>query len=171
MNNKVLLTIIILLALVAGIFYFYSDSNTMDNAANDAYNTKEAAKSGGFGAGQKAIVYKSPTCGCCVGYADELKRQGFEVEIIETNDMDSIKSKYGIPADKQSCHTIAIGDYFVEGHVPMEAVEKLLKEKPEITGIGLPRMPSGTPGMPGPKRAPYEVYQVKDGEFLDFITL
>jgi len=161
MNNKTSFTAIILLALVAGVFYFSGNGN----------NIKEAIKSGGFGVGQKAIVYKSPTCGCCVGYADELKRRGFEVEVIETDDMDSVKDKYGITADKQSCHTVAIGDYFVEGHVPMEAVEKLLKENPDINGIGLPRMPSGAPGMPGPKRAPYEVYQMKNSEFSDFIII
>ncbi len=165
MNNKVSFIIaVILLALVAGGYYF-------SNQSNNAGVPKEAVKNSGFGVGQKAIVYKSPTCGCCVGYADELKKQGFEVEIVSTDDMSSVKSKYEIPADKQSCHTIVIGDYFIEGHVPMEAVEKLLKENPEITGIGLPRMPSGTPGMSGPKRSPYEVYQVKDGEFLEFITL
>jgi len=165
MNNKTLFTfttITILVALVVGGFYLSGGGN----------NTKEAVKSYGFGVGQKAIVYKSPTCGCCGGYADELKKQGFEVTIVPTEDMDSIKSKYGIPADKQSCHTIAMGNYFIEGHVPMKAVEKLLKETPDIEGIGLPGMPSGTIGMPpGPKRAPYKVYQEKNGKFSNFITI
>jgi len=164
MNNKILFTVIILLALVAGGFYLF-------NGGNDTNNTKEAIKSSGFGVGQKMIVYKSPTCGCCVGYADELEKQGFEVEIIPTDDMNSVKNEYGIPADKQSCHTIIMNDYFIEGHVPMEAVKKLLKENLNIDGIGLPRMPSGAPGMPGPKREPYEVYQVKNGEFSEFITI
>ena len=53
----------------------------------------------------------------------------------------------------------------------MEAIEKLLQEKPEIDGIGLPGMPSGVPGMPGPKRAPFDVYQAKDGQFTSFIVL
>ncbi len=164
MNNKVLFTTIILLALVVGGYYLVNNNNNTGDI-------KEVAQTAGLGVGQKAIVYKSPTCGCCVGYADELKRQGFEVEVVQIDDMNSIKSKYGIPADRQSCHTIAMGNYFIEGHVPMEAVEKLLREQPEIDGIGLPRMPSGTPGMPGSKRAPYEVYQAKNGEFSEFITI
>ena len=164
MNRKTLFALIIMLALVMGGFYFSNNTNSTNN-------TKNAIKNLGFGSGQKAIVYKSPSCGCCIGYADELKKQGFDVEIISTNNINSIKSKYGIPADKQSCHTIAIGNYFIEGHVPMKAVEKLLKESPNIDGIGLPRMPSGTPGMPGPKRAPYEVYQAKNGQFSEFITI
>lgn len=124
-----------------------------------------------FGAGRTAIVYKSPTCGCCVGYAEELTKQGFAVEVVPTENMDEIKTKYGIPADQQSCHTIAIDDYVVEGHVPMEAVAKLLTERPDIEGIGLPRMPSGTPGMPGPKRAPYEVYQLSAGTVTPYVTI
>jgi hypothetical protein len=165
MNNKIsFIVAIVLLALVAGGYYFSSRGDSVEAP-------KEAVKNSGFGVGQKAIVYKSPTCGCCTGYADELKKQGFEVEVVPTDDMSSVKNSYGIPSDKQSCHTIAMGDYFIEGHVPMEAVEKLLKEQPEVEGIGLPRMPAGTPGMGGAKRAPYEVYQVKDGEVSEFITI
>ena len=164
MDNKTVLTLIVLIGLGVGGFYFYDNDNNTNNR-------KDIVKNNGFGAGQKAIVYKSPTCGCCVGYAKELERQGFDVEVIPTDDIDAIKDENGIISDKQSCHTIAMGDYFIEGHVPMEAVKKLLNEKPNIEGIGLPRMPSGTPGMSGPKRSPYEVYQLKDGKFSEFITI
>ena len=51
----------------------------------------------------------------------------------------------------QSCHTTIMGKYFIEGHVPLQAVNKLLKEQPDIDGIALPGMPIGTPGMPGEK--------------------
>lgn len=120
---------------------------------------------------RKAMVYKSPNCGCCNGYIAELKKQGFDVETVSTNDMESIKQKYGISADKQSCHTTVIGDYFIEGHVPIEAVEKLLSEKPKVDGIGLPGMPIGTPGMPGIKQAAYEIYQKSGNDFSSFMTL
>ncbi len=166
MNNKILLTTVILIAIIVGGFYF-----SKKDKSTGIDNTKEVVSNNGFGVGQKAIVYKSPTCGCCVGYAAALRKQGVSVEVVETDDMSLIKDKYGIPANKQSCHTIAMGNYFIEGHVPMEAAEKLLKENPDIDGIGLPRMPSGTPGMPGPKRAPYEVYQMKNGEFSSFVII
>jgi len=65
--------------------------------------------------------------------------------------MDAIKDEQGIPQDMLSCHTTIIGGYVVEGHVPLEAVEKLLVEKPDIRGIAMPGMPSGSPGMPGLK--------------------
>jgi hypothetical protein len=74
-----------------------------------------------------------------------------------------VKKTHNIPSGGESCHTSIIGDYVVEGHVPLEAIEKLLAEKPDIVGIGLAGMPIGTPGMPGRKTAPYEVYQLSDG--------
>ncbi len=118
-----------------------------------------------------ATVYKAPNCGCCNGYVAELKKQGYEVDVKSTENMGSIKEQYGIGEDKQSCHTTVIGDYFIEGHVPLVAVEKLLSEKLNIDGIGLPGMPIGTPGMPGVKQAPYEIYQKSGSDFSPFMTL
>ncbi len=119
----------------------------------------------------KMTVFRTPNCRCCLGYADEMKKQGFDVEIIATNNINKIKAKYNIPMDRQSCHTAIVGGYFIEGHVPVVAVKKLLKEKPNIAGIGLPGMPIGTPGMPGVKTESYRVYQSKNGEFSEYITL
>lgn len=121
----------------------------------------------------KATVYRSLSCGCCLGYIAELKKQGFTVDVksLREQDMDPIKKQYGIPEDKQSCHTTVIGEYVIEGHVPMEAIEKLLTEKPNIDGIGLPGMPIGTPGMPGVKQTSYEVYQKNRDNFSPFMTL
>ncbi len=140
--------------------------------ANQAENGQiESGQIADFGAGQKIVIYKSQSCGCCVNYVKELEGWGFDVKIEMTEDMDAVKEKYGVPIEKQSCHTVVFNGYFIEGHVPMEAVEKLLKEKPEIDGIGLPRMPAGAPGMPGEKIAPYEVYQSVDGALSEFLTI
>ena len=85
---------------------------------------------------------------------------------------DFVKEKYGIPYSMRSCHTTVIGDYFVEGHVPIEAVEKLMLEKPDIKGIALPGMPSGSPGMPGSKQGPFIVYAInKDGSTSEFMRI
>ena len=121
--------------------------------------------------GTKATVCKSPTCGCCVGYGSFLEQQGFDVEIVEKQDIASIKQKYGIPRSMESCHTTIIGDYFVEGHIPIEAVEKLLQEKPDVDGIALPNMPSGTPGMPGAKRGIWTIYSLKSGKIGEFTKI
>ncbi len=156
----------IIIAIAVGVFVYYSNSPDKQETSPLINSSNEK-----IALAKKAVLYKSPNCGCCVGYAKALRRNGFEVEVISVNDMNSIKNKYGIPADKQSCHTVVIGDYFVEGHVPMEAVDKLVKESPDIDGIGLPRMPTGTPGMPGPKRGPFNIYQLNNGEFSNFMVL
>jgi len=86
------------------------------------------------------------------------------VETIATEDMTNIKQEYGISSDMESCHTAVFGNYVVEGHVPFEAIEKLLEEKPDIRGIALPEMPAGSPGMPGVKGEPFTVYALSDQE-------
>ncbi|MFH1767510.1 MAG: DUF411 domain-containing protein [Patescibacteria group bacterium] len=116
-------------------------------------------------------VYKSPSCGCCVGYISHLKQNGYEVDVIEVDDMSTIKEQYNIPQSMESCHTSIFGEYVVEGHMPLEAVEKLLKEKPEIDGIALPNMPAGTPGMPGIQKAPYIIYSLDDDVATQFMEL
>ena len=80
-------------------------------------------------------VYKSPTCGCCEKYASYLRENGFAVTAIDQNDMDSIKKHYGVTR-VASCHTALVNGYVVEGHVPVSAINKLLKDKPAITGDG-----------------------------------
>ena len=121
----------------------------------------------------QAVVYKSLSCGCCGLYGDYFKKQGnFNTQIINSEDMDSIKNKYNIPRSLQSCHTTIIGDYFVEGHIPLEAVEKLLKEKPNIAGIAMSGMPAGSPGMPGKKTKEFVIYGVeKNGNTYEFMKI
>lgn len=127
----------------------------------------------GDGASTRGVVtvYKSETCGCCASYIGHLKSQGFEVEVVNMEDASSIKRKYNIPRNMQSCHTTVVGDYFIEGHVPMEAVKKLLDEEPAIDGIALPGMPAGSPGMPGMKQGAFEIYALSGGTPSLFMTI
>jgi hypothetical protein len=74
--------------------------------------------------------------------------------------MMDVKARFGIEPAMQSCHTMEIGGYAVEGHVPLEAIERLLSERPELQGIALPGMPTGSPGMSGPKTEPFEIYGI-----------
>ena len=116
-------------------------------------------------------VFKTPSCGCCYGYVLFLEKEKFNVKQTDMRSLHSIKQKYNIPVEMQSCHTTIIGKYFIEGHVPLEAINKLLKEQPSIDGIALPGMPIGTPGMPGKKEEPYIIYQLIDGKFSVFMTI
>ena len=115
-------------------------------------------------------MFKTPACGCCGTYASYMEGKGFDVEIRDTKDMDAIRAKHNIPLKVQSCHTTVIGKYFVEGHVPVEAIGKLLTENPDIAGIALPGMPVGVPGMPGTKEGPFSIIAVhKDGSTSEFM--
>lgn len=104
-----------------------------------------------------AVMYKNPGCECCDGHAAALRREGLAVKVVPTDTMAAVKQKAGVPAALQGCHTILIAGYAVEGHVPVSAVKRLLADKPSVAGIALPGMPSGSPGMGGPKTAPFKV--------------
>ena len=86
------------------------------------------------------------------------------------NNLSSIRQQHGIPEDYGSCHTAIIDGYTVEGHVPVEAIIKLLTEKPNIDGIALPGMADGAPGMDGIQTRPYTIYALKNGKASDFMT-
>jgi hypothetical protein len=111
-----------------------------------------------------AVLYKNPQCSCCEAYADYLRANGFDVEVKPTNDLAQISLKAGVPANLEGCHTMFVGGYVIDGHVPIDIVNKLLSEKPAIAGITLPGMPSGSPGMYGTKSETFTIYAVtKDG--------
>ena len=116
-------------------------------------------------------VFKTASCGCCYGYVLFLKEEKFKVKQTDMRSLHLIKKKYNIPLEMQSCHTTILGKYFIEGHVPIEAINKLLKEQPDVDGIALPGMPIGTPGMPGEKEEPYVIYQLVDGKSSVFMTI
>jgi hypothetical protein len=107
----------------------------------------------------KAItVYRSPTCSCCGKWLEHLKQNGFSIKDVPTEDMKAIKHKYGVSDEMASCHTAIVDGYVVEGHVPADDIKTLLKTKPNVVGIAVPQMPSGTPGMEmGGKKDPYNV--------------
>ncbi len=108
----------------------------------------------------EATLYKQPYCSCCDGHAEHLRANGFKVTVVETPSLSVIKRKYRVPQEFEGCHTIEIGGYVVEGHVPASIIRKLLKERPHIGGISLPGMPDGSPGMSGAKREPFVIYEL-----------
>lgn len=108
-------------------------------------------------------VWKSPTCTCCHEWEAYLRGLGYEVRSVPVDDMAAVKAEHRVPEAAWSCHTARIGGYVVEGHVPVEAIEDLLADRPAIDGIALAGMPAGSPGMPGPKAAPFAVLAIDDG--------
>lgn len=119
---------------------------------------------------KKATLYRDPNCGCCGEHARYLKQHGYAVRVVPQNDISSIKRQYAVPEKLASCHTTLIDDYVVEGHVPISAIRKLMKQRPDITGIALPGMPMGSPGMPGPKEGVFMIYGFSKGGIRVFAT-
>lgn len=115
-----------------------------DHASAPGANTVHTAR----GAALPVVeVWKSPFCGCCKGWVAHMEEAGFTVKVHETDDVASVKRKFGVPAGSESCHTSHVAGYALEGHVPADAVKKLLAEKPTTAGIGVPGMPMNSPGM------------------------
>lgn len=112
------------------------------------------------GQGAAITLYKSPSCGCCGEYTAYLRGKDYAVDVQPTESMAAIKEKYGVPYELESCHTMTVAGYVVEGHVPEEAIQKLLAEKPDVKGIGMAGMPSGSPGMPGPKNESFVIHEI-----------
>lgn len=119
------------------------------------------------------MIYKTGSCGCCKLYIDYLKsKTKLNIEVTENAEITDIKEKYEIPAELESCHTSLIDEYVVEGHMPPEAINKLISEKPDIKGIALAGMPSGSPGMPGAKDGEFIIYAInKDNSVKEFMRL
>ncbi|MFB9980678.1 DUF411 domain-containing protein [Mesorhizobium kowhaii] len=112
-----------------------------------------------------AVMYKNPSCSCCETYAAYLEKNGFTVELKPSNDLDQISAGLGVPEKLQGCHSVVIGDYVVDGFVPVDLIKKMLAERPEITGIAMPGMPMGSPGMGGQKTESWTIYAfTKDGK-------
>ena len=104
-------------------------------------------------------MYRDAGCGCCLEWADHASA-GLNAEVkAENADMQAVWDLHGVPNELRACHTMIVEGYVVEGHVPAEAIQKLLREKPtDVIGIAVPGMPVGSPGMEyGDRKQPYQV--------------
>ena len=87
-----------------------------------------------------------------------LRAAGFEVKEQNVDALGPIKQRFGVPAALQSCHTAVVDPYVIEGHVPADLIQRLLRERPAVVGLAVPGMPVGSPGMEqGGQTHPYAV--------------
>jgi hypothetical protein len=88
-----------------------------------------------------------------------MKAHGFEPTVQDLPDLAAVKMESRVPAALQSCHTAIVDGYVIEGHVPADAVQKLLTQKPRnVAGLAVPGMPIGSPGMEqGARKDPYDI--------------
>ena len=105
------------------------------------------------------VVSKDPSCGCCSGWVEHMRSAGFVTQVREISDLEPLKRRLGVPAALASCHTAEVDGFVIEGHVPAPAVRRLLAERPSATGLAVPGMPVGSPGMEVPG-SPDETYEV-----------
>jgi hypothetical protein len=104
-------------------------------------------------------VWKNRGCSCCSAWAEHFERAGFAVTMHEVDDLAPVRTAAGVPPDLAGCHTARLEGYVIEGHVPVEPVQRLLVERPEVLGLAVPGMPVGSPGMevPGRPAEPFDV--------------
>ncbi|MCR4260910.1 MAG: hypothetical protein NUV96_01010 [Candidatus Colwellbacteria bacterium] len=157
--NKTIIVSLIMIGILGLIFLASSGSNRPKSTVNELVG------------GEEFVIYKSPNCGCCGVYSSYLEREGVSVDVRNVTNMNEVKTRLNIPLELQSCHTTEVGGYVVEGHIPLEVINKLLTEKPQIQGIALPGMPSGSPGMPGPKASPFVIYTLGGSEGEIYMTI
>lgn len=146
MNTKDIVTVLAIVAIGAGVYYARADSDASEPPAYEA------------GDANVMTVYKTASCGCCLGWVDHLESNGLEVEVVNVASTAPTREHFGVPPALLSCHTGSINGYWVEGHVPADLVQKLITEKPaDIRGISAPGMPMGSPGMEGPNPVQYDI--------------
>ncbi len=112
-------------------------------------------------------VRKNPGCGCCDKWVDHMKELGFDATVVEDPNIYEYKQKLGVPGELVSCHTAEVDGYVLEGHVPGDLVQRMLREMPKITGLAVGGMPMGSPGMEGLRKDPYDVVAfTKNGDTM-----
>jgi hypothetical protein len=94
------------------------------------------------------VLYAPSPCLSCIDWAEHLRKAGFDVSMTETlaANMPRLKRWLNVPAELESVHTATVAGYFIEGHVPVEDILQLLKERPRARGLAVPGLPRGSPG-------------------------
>lgn len=121
--------------------------------------------------GAAATLYRQEGCSCCATYADYLRDNGFAVDMKTMDDLAPIREEHGIPEAAIGCHTSLLGGYVVEGHVPVEAIERLLSERQAVDGISVVGMPANSPGMGEPNGKPLDILSFRGGRVADFMSV
>tara|TARA_R110002124_G_scaffold138219_2_gene301548 strand:+ start:3387 stop:3884 length:498 start_codon:yes stop_codon:yes gene_type:complete len=133
-------------------------------AGGIAFTPLSAAENTGGGSATVAAetraitIWRDPGCGCCDAYADYLEANTYQVTRIDDRNFDKRSVAAGVPARGLGCHLAEIDGYYVSGLVPAEIIERLITERPNITGITLPGMPGNAPGMAAQKTGTLKTY-------------
>lgn len=154
MNNKKIAGFAVAAAAVAGLT-FATLGSAEDSGETD---TAVVASVADVGPERQMTIYRSPGCGCCDAYADYMRENGYQVEVIDDRDFAERSVEAGVPEQGVGCHLAMVDGYAVSGLVPAEIVARLTEERPDITGITLPGMPANAPGMAPEKTGTLKIY-------------
>lgn len=168
MRKAVALTAIVAIALAGGIASAKLSSPQDDGAppvsavsapaAEAARVTEALPVAEAAPASRQIAIWRDPGCGCCDAYARYLEANGYGVTLIDDRDFDQRSISAGVPLGGLGCHLAEIDGYYVSGLVPVEIIERLLTERPDIIGITLPGMPANAPGMAAQKTGTLMTY-------------
>ena len=111
------------------------------------------------GTGPDVHLYREASCSCCKKWGKIMVKNGYNVIDHVSDNMQVLKQQEGIADELSSCHTAFVGGYFIEGHVPVASINKILNDMPDLAGLTVPGMPLGSPGMDVPQ-ADAEKYSV-----------
>ena len=154
MNKNTIAVAVIAVAAAVGIAYW-----SLGSANSPLQGSAIAAASG-----SKAItIWRDPGCGCCDAYADYLEGNGYMVTRVDDRDFDKRSVDMGVPERGIGCHLAEIDGYVVSGLVPVQIIERLVSDRPDITGITLPGMPGNAPGMAREKTGTLKTYAFGEG--------
>jgi hypothetical protein len=152
LNISIIKSVFILI--MVGIFYWLPFTGSNAQAIASVWDKETEPLLSGV----KVTVYRSPDCSCCEGWVEHMQKHGFQIkDDIKTEEMEAIKKEYNVPQQLASCHTAIIDGYVMEGHVPGDDIKRFIAQSPKQTGLSVPGMPSGTPGMEMGKKDPFAV--------------
>lgn len=163
----------VLLLLALGACNRAGNAEPAPAAGEGAAPASQAGQAAATAEGTRMVVYKTPTCGCCRNWVDQMQAAGFAIEAHDIPDVAPVKHEHGLPGHLASCHTAIVDGYVVEGHVPADVIRRMLRERPQVAGIAVPGMPAGSPGMevPGGRKDPYDIIAFsKDGKVSVYET-
>ena len=139
--------------------------------ASCAGSASESSQNAAPIGGGAVNLFREEGCSCCATYADYLRENGFAVDMKTVDDLKTIRDRYGIPEEAVGCHTSVVDGYVVEGHVPVEAINRVRTERPTVDGISVVGMPVSAPGMGEANGRPLDVLSFRNGTVDDYMSV
>jgi hypothetical protein len=109
--------------------------------------------------GPEILIYTDWECRDCERWIDYLREHGFRTNVQDEPSRGAMRRYLGVPDSLAGSQIALVQGYIIEGHVPVEDIQRLLKERPNARGLSVPGRPPASPGMEGfgGEKRPYDV--------------